>query len=206
MSTRRDRKKDRTRRALLDAASRLFGERGIYDTRVEDITEAADLGKGAFYNYFETKDGLVAELLAEALQALATFCDRVVTDGMGIDERVRRLAAAHQAFLDEHSSYPLLIHQARGLAEVAPSSAPRIHEVFEAYLGQLGRQLVPPGTLPRLTEDDRLDLAAAFAGAVTGYRSFRVAANLERRPRTIEDVVALGLPAASARMRAVSTG
>jgi AcrR family transcriptional regulator len=37
-------------------ALRLFAERGFADTSIEDITEAADVGKGTFFNYFPTKE------------------------------------------------------------------------------------------------------------------------------------------------------
>ncbi|MGB6430939.1 MAG: TetR family transcriptional regulator [Candidatus Acidiferrales bacterium] len=37
-------------------ALRLFADRGFADTSIEDITEAADVGKGTFFNYFPTKE------------------------------------------------------------------------------------------------------------------------------------------------------
>lgn len=54
--TRQDRRRERTRGALLDAALRLFAERGFDETTVQAITEAADAGKGTFFHHFPTKD------------------------------------------------------------------------------------------------------------------------------------------------------
>ncbi|MDR3739268.1 MAG: TetR family transcriptional regulator [Terracidiphilus sp.] len=76
---RRERKAAETRRALFRAALKLFSERGFSNVTVEDITEAADVGKGTFFNYFPTKDhvlGVMAEIqvgqIAEAVaQAVA---------------------------------------------------------------------------------------------------------------------------------------
>ena len=73
MNDRRQRKKETTRKALLDAAIALMAERGLYATRIEDITERADLGKGAFYNYFLSKDALVAALAKAGLNALPVY-------------------------------------------------------------------------------------------------------------------------------------
>jgi AcrR family transcriptional regulator len=53
---RRERKRNETHHKLLECALRLFGERGFANTKVEDITEAADVGKGTFFNYFPSKE------------------------------------------------------------------------------------------------------------------------------------------------------
>lgn len=195
MSGRLERRKDRTRRALLDAAVRLFETRGIYDARVEDITEAADLGKGAFYNYFDGKNGLIAELLAEALGTLADRCEQSV-EGLGDHvDRVRQLVGEHERFFDENRAYPLLVHQARGLVQVDPASAQRLRDVFRIYLGRLGSMLYPSSDVVGMSDDRRVAAAAVLAGAVAGYRSFCIAAGVQGRPRTTEDVLCLGLQA-----------
>lgn len=58
--SRRERKKAEVRRRLYDAAVRLFRERGFDTTPVEAITEAADTAKGTFFNYFPTKEHVLA--------------------------------------------------------------------------------------------------------------------------------------------------
>ena len=62
---RRERHREETRQRLFDAALKLFAERGYLETTVEDITEAADVGKGTFFNYFPTKEHVLATLGAE---------------------------------------------------------------------------------------------------------------------------------------------
>ncbi len=58
---RRERHRAETRDRLYRAALALFAERGFLETTVEDITEAADVGKGTFFNYFPTKEHILAE-------------------------------------------------------------------------------------------------------------------------------------------------
>jgi AcrR family transcriptional regulator len=58
---RRERHRTETRERLYRAALDLFAERGFLRTTVEDITEAADVGKGTFFNYFPTKEHILAE-------------------------------------------------------------------------------------------------------------------------------------------------
>jgi AcrR family transcriptional regulator len=72
---RRERRAAETRLRLFRCALQLFAERGFPNVTVEEITEAADVGKGTFFNYFESKDhvlGVMAEVqlgkVREALQ------------------------------------------------------------------------------------------------------------------------------------------
>ena len=64
---RRQRRAAETRLRLFRCALDLFARRGFFNVTVEDITEAADVGKGTFFNYFESKDhvlGVMAEIQA----------------------------------------------------------------------------------------------------------------------------------------------
>jgi len=61
----RQRRAAETRLRLFRCALQLFAERGFANVTVEEITEAADVGKGTFFNYFESKDhvlGVMAEI------------------------------------------------------------------------------------------------------------------------------------------------
>jgi AcrR family transcriptional regulator len=62
---RRERRAAETRLRLFRCALQLFSQRGFPSVTVEEITEAADVGKGTFFNYFESKDhvlGVMAEI------------------------------------------------------------------------------------------------------------------------------------------------
>jgi AcrR family transcriptional regulator len=59
---RRERRRAETQQRILDAALQLFTTHGYLETTVEEITEAADVGKGTFFNYFPTKDALLAAI------------------------------------------------------------------------------------------------------------------------------------------------
>ena len=72
---RRERRAAETRVRLFRAAIGLFAKRGFANVTVEDITDAADVGKGTFFNYFESKEhvfGVMAEIqLGKVREALA---------------------------------------------------------------------------------------------------------------------------------------
>src|SRR6266849_6726194 len=57
--SRRQRRSADIRERLFRAALELFAQKGFSETTVEDITEAADVGKGTFFNYFPSKDHIL---------------------------------------------------------------------------------------------------------------------------------------------------
>ncbi|MEV6096762.1 helix-turn-helix domain-containing protein [Nocardia sp. NPDC051981] len=72
----RDRKRERTRRALLEAAVEQFESRGYEATTVADIAAAAEVGTRTFFNYFASKEELLFpepdERVQAAVRAIAT--------------------------------------------------------------------------------------------------------------------------------------
>jgi len=73
---RRERRRAEIRDRIFRAALRLFAERGFLETTVEDITEAADVGKGTFFNYFPTKEHVLATLGAARLAVIERARER----------------------------------------------------------------------------------------------------------------------------------
>jgi AcrR family transcriptional regulator len=71
---RRERQSLERRERLFRAALDLFAQKGFAETTVEDITNAADLGKGTFFNYFPSKEHILlafAEMQLAKLRAAA---------------------------------------------------------------------------------------------------------------------------------------
>jgi AcrR family transcriptional regulator len=74
--TRLDRRKARTRQALIDAAVQLIAEGRGGRASIQEITEAADLGFGSFYNHFGSKDELFATASGQVLERWGKMIDR----------------------------------------------------------------------------------------------------------------------------------
>ena len=53
-----ERRKVRTRRDILRAAEQVLAEKGLYEAKIADIAEAADIGVGTVYLHFQTKEAL----------------------------------------------------------------------------------------------------------------------------------------------------
>jgi AcrR family transcriptional regulator len=71
-----ERRKQRTRAALVKAAQRLIAE-GKINVPVLEITKAADVGMGSFYNHFDSKEQLFEAAIADVLDAHGAMLDRL---------------------------------------------------------------------------------------------------------------------------------
>src|SRR4051812_3903388 len=58
------------RRAIIDAAAELFASRPFHEVRLDDVAEAASVGKGTLYIYFKNKDDLYGSLILEGFTKL----------------------------------------------------------------------------------------------------------------------------------------
>jgi len=113
-SSRRERRRTETRERLFEAALNLFSERDFDSVTVEMITEAAEVGKGTFFNYFDSKEAIVAYLFelqlrrfTEPLQAMLTALqDAQEPPVPSIWERV--MAIGHQTAEQDKRSKSLM--------------------------------------------------------------------------------------------------
>jgi AcrR family transcriptional regulator len=88
-ASRLDRRKARTRQALIDAAARLIAEGRGDRASIAEITEEADIGFGSFYNHFDSKEQLFATASEEVLERWGQMIDRATA---GLTDPAERFA------------------------------------------------------------------------------------------------------------------
>jgi AcrR family transcriptional regulator len=110
---RRERHRAETRERIFRAALALFAERGYQETTVEAITEAADVGKGTFFNYFPTKE-----------HVLGTFGD----ERIAVIERAVEEARKHNGPI-----LPVVRHITTDLAGQSSESAALLRAIYAAH-------------------------------------------------------------------------
>jgi AcrR family transcriptional regulator len=141
-SDRRQRRSTETRERLFHSALELFAQKGFAETTVEDITEAADVGKGTFFNYFPSKDHILLAFGEMQLSKLESAIEMARGSGEPMPEFLRSLGVR---MTQEPTRNPAII---RALLQAYLSTTPvraammdlqrRVH-ALHAQMIQLGQ-------------------------------------------------------------------
>jgi AcrR family transcriptional regulator len=168
---RRRRRSNDIRDRILNAAVELFAQRGIVPTRVESITEAADVAKGTFFNYFPTKEAIAAEL-----------AKRLMTDLWIVAQRARQaesvrpiVEALPDVFFDAMHGSPVLCRSVLGSLLLNDSLASDAAEIETSTIAHLAYILERGQELGEIRTDRAaaviaLALQQALWGALVGWR------------------------------------
>jgi AcrR family transcriptional regulator len=158
----RERKKQRTRQQIIDAAMSLFAEGGYHATTIADIAEAADVAPRTFFSYFPSKEAVVFHNVDRDMDSLAEVL-RNRLPGENVFDALRRwidsmfdqwMAEGDEALLRKQ-----LCREDEGLANFEGGVMARIHELLlEAIADDLGE--ARDSLRPRL-------VAAAAVAALT---------------------------------------
>ncbi|MGW2704673.1 TetR/AcrR family transcriptional regulator [Streptomyces sp. NPDC001340] len=120
-----DRRKARTRTALVCAAQRLLAERRT-DVPILEITQLADIGVGSFYNHFDGKEDLFRVAVEEALEWWGSVTDRLTAD---VDDPAVAFAQSFRMTGRLHRRHPelsrILLHHGLELTQSDRGLAPR---------------------------------------------------------------------------------
>jgi AcrR family transcriptional regulator len=93
---RQTRRRETTRAKLLDAARALFARQGVDSTRIQEITDEADVGFGSFYNHFPSKEALIEAVLGDIVAAQGAEIDALTAQ---LDDPAEIISAAHRSFV-----------------------------------------------------------------------------------------------------------
>lgn len=100
---RRARRRAATRAKLVEAARTTFARQGVDATRINEITEEADVGFGSFYNYFDSKEAIVAAVVEEAATDAAQAIDAATKD---LEDPAEVVAVAHRFLVERAHREP----------------------------------------------------------------------------------------------------
>jgi AcrR family transcriptional regulator len=88
-TTRTRRRKEQTRRKLVDAARAMLANGSAHQASIQEITEAADVGFGSFYNHFTSKTALFETAVEDVLEETGELLDRL---GSALDDPAAEFA------------------------------------------------------------------------------------------------------------------
>jgi AcrR family transcriptional regulator len=137
VATRRERRSAELRERLFRSALALFASKGYAETTVEDITEAADVGKGTFFNYFPSKEHILMAFGEMQLAKLESVISEAQKSGRPMPEVLRTLV---MRMTEEPIRNPAIV---RALLQANLASVPvrgemlRIHEQNRRLISEI---------------------------------------------------------------------
>ena len=160
--------------SLVRAGLAVIAKRGLYETTVENITEAADIGKGTFYAHFPSKEALVRHLVRHGFDELIAAGRGEAADGMRPADRLTGLIRAQLRVLGRRRDLVILLHQVRGLLIRQPRGKQHLRQEYQRYIRFLMEECRNALGWPNLPAGEAQDLACAIAGFVAGMLSFEM--------------------------------
>ena len=164
MSSLRERKRVRTRQALIDAAAELFERRGYDGTTIADIAAAADVSTRTFFSYFASKEDVVFPDADARVQAALIAIDERRPGERPMELLLRGLAELGDAGDDLVG--PMAALRLRFVRTVPSVRGRGLHRQLDAQTQIAGR--LHAAFPDELDEVEAAALVGAFVGAIAG--------------------------------------
>ena len=107
-----------TKEKILASARKEFAEKGLEGSRVDRIAEGAGVNKAMIYYHFASKELLYQTILGELFGRARTVIDRVLAEGLSLDERLSELARFYNdVFTSSPELRPIVLREMAGGGE-----------------------------------------------------------------------------------------
>ncbi|MGB3752547.1 MAG: TetR/AcrR family transcriptional regulator [Parerythrobacter sp.] len=188
----------KTRRKLLDAATREFGEKGFHAASVSSITRSADVALGTFYTYFTSKEAIFKALVRDFSDGVRVAAAEGMSKNLGALDREQAATAGFLGFARTHKEIYRIIDEAEF---VDPDS-------YRAHYESTAKRILTRLEAGVASGDLRDGVGEAHAWAVMGMNVFlglryavwaQDADDSAAVAGTARDILARGLSASAAQ-------
>jgi len=135
----REQKKQRTRKAIVDAAIRLFAEKGFEQTSMDELARAAGVGKGTIYGYFKAKEQIFLAYCEAKIDYAFVALDRKLDENAPLVDQLVAQMMGQITFVTENHEFGRLF--AREMAFPGENAGLAARDLNLRYLSKLGTVL-----------------------------------------------------------------
>jgi AcrR family transcriptional regulator len=162
-------KSELTRDALLAAAAEVVGEVGYANASIALITQKAGLGQGTFYNYFDSRQEILDELLPSMGKNMLAFIRKSALGGHSFAELEEGSFLAFFSFLNENSQFLRILN---GAEMFAPQGHKKHFDTVSKQYMRFLRHSLQNGEFPAY-RDDELEVIVYMLMAARSYLAMR---------------------------------
>ncbi|MBN1636903.1 MAG: TetR/AcrR family transcriptional regulator [Deltaproteobacteria bacterium] len=157
------RRSERKYRAIIEAAKKVFSQKGFYNARVSDISDQAQIASGTIYLYFKNKDDILATLFDETFRRI----------GVEIESSLNKCSDSREKLSNFFSIYLNVVGSDKYLAELihvemnqATKFMPEYRELYFQCVMDILLDIIDQGIADGVFRED-LD-SKAVAGMIFG--------------------------------------
>jgi AcrR family transcriptional regulator len=102
---RKEREKEHRKEEILDAAQKVFFEKGLFVSTMEEIAEAAELSKGTLYLYYKSKEDLYLAVMMRGTQKLSELFHKVINAQASTLGKILGISESYMEFFKTYPNY-----------------------------------------------------------------------------------------------------
>ena len=158
------RDKELTRERILEAAEKLFAEKGFHETAMDEIVRAAKVSKGGVYFHFPSKEELFFALLDKLADALQREVQREITRRRGAVAKIQGALEVVLRTLTSHRHLAqIILRQGHGLGPSFERKRLEIYSRFARLIKENLDEALAEGSIPPINTEIT---AYAWLGAI----------------------------------------
>ncbi|MCX6132564.1 MAG: TetR/AcrR family transcriptional regulator [Ignavibacteriales bacterium] len=138
---RKEREKGHRREEILDAAQKVFFEKGLHVATMDEIAEKAELSKGTLYLYYKSKEDLYLAVMMRGMEILRDLFSKVTQSDTSTAGMLVALGDAYLSYFNDHREYFRMVHFLQ-----SPQFHKQVTVEMKQSCGILNRQVWEPVT------------------------------------------------------------
>ena len=107
---RKEREKENRKESIIDAAQKVFFEKGLQLSTMDEIAETAELAKGTLYLYYHSKEDLYLAVMMRGLKIMYDMFRVVIVRKLSVVKTMVELANTYTLFYEENKNYFRMLH------------------------------------------------------------------------------------------------
>lgn len=166
--------KEGKKEQILEAAKDVLLKKGIFKTRVEDITTYLGIAKGSFYTYFKSKDQLLEEIIDRVYEIREAELEELLKGDSDYKEQIKIFVIKRFVIpSDNLNSNLILINLTRNLEHLTPVLREKLLQI-EILNRKFLKEIIKNIPNINYSEDEMNTIIIFIMGGIKSYRLERL--------------------------------
>lgn len=134
------------RQEILEAAARLFREKGYNAVTIEEIASSLKMTKGSLYHYIHSKEDLLYECNRAAISPLMAEAQAIVESNDAPDEKLRRIVTLHiSRLIDDPYMASLILHHIDSIPKPLRTIMIELRNAYDSLIKRIVKEGIDKG-------------------------------------------------------------